>query len=80
MKKISNIKLYNHYVDNKIFQKVIKKSHLLFSDIRVKYSSSDIYEVYGVSKDSGISYLMNEFNYQFSLIYDNKIASNLHLL
>ena len=62
MKKISNIKLYNHYVDNKIFQKVIKKSHLLFSDIRVKYSSSDIYEVYGVSKDSGISYLMNEFN------------------
>lgn len=72
MKKISNIKLYNQYIDNKIFSKIIKKSHLLFSDIRVNYSSSFISEVYGQSKDSGISYLMNEFNLPCMLNIDFK--------
>ncbi len=62
MKKISNIKLYDQYIDIKNFNKVIKESHLLFSDIIVNYKSSDISEIYGKSKDSGISYLMNEFN------------------
>ena len=62
VKKISNIKLYNRYIGIKNFNEVIKNSNLLFSDIKVNYSSSDISEVYGLSKDSGISYLMNEFN------------------
>ena len=61
MRKISNIKLHNKYIDIKNFNKVIERSHLLFSDIKVNYTSSDISEVYGLSKDSGISYLMNEF-------------------
>ena len=62
MKKISNITLYNRYLDIKNFNKVIEKSHLLFCDIQVNYTSSDVSEIYGVSKDSGISYIMNEFN------------------
>lgn len=56
MKKINNITLYE------TFSHIIHKSHILFSDIEVNYASSDMLEIYGVSKDSGISYLMNEFN------------------
>ncbi len=62
MRKISNIKLYNNYINIKNFNKVLENTNLLFSDIKVNYQSSDISEVYGKSKDSGISYLMNEFS------------------
>ena len=60
--KINNITVYDYYLNINAFNKIIKNSHLLFSDIKVNYISSDISEVYGKSKDSGISYLMNEFN------------------
>ncbi len=46
----------------KNFNKVLENTNLLFSDRKVNYQSSDISEVYGKSKDSGISYLMNEFS------------------
>ena len=62
MKKISNIKLYEEYIEIDEFQKVMQNSNLLFTDLNTNYKSSYISEVYGISKDSGISYLMCEFN------------------
>lgn len=62
MKKISNIKLYENYIELDDFKKVMLNANLLFADLNTNYKSSYISEVYGVSKDSGISYLMSEFN------------------
>lgn len=62
LKKVPNIQIYNKYLDINEFNHVIKRSHLLFSDIKINYSSSLTTEIYGLSKDSGISYIMNEFN------------------
>ena len=62
LKKTPNIKIYDKYVSIKKFNALVLNANLLFSDINVNYYSSDDYEIYGISKDSGISYLMNEFD------------------
>jgi hypothetical protein len=77
LNKVKNIITFNRYLDNKEFIQIIKKSHVLFCDLQTKYRSSGNFEVYGKSKDSGISYLMNEFNMPSLL---NKEFSNLYEL
>ena len=72
---VKNIITYKKFIKIKNFTEVIQNSHLLFYDIRVNYNSEGISEVYGLSKDSGISYLMNEFNMP-SLINDQFINLN----
>lgn len=81
LNKIKNITTFNRYIENKEFIKIIKKSHILFCDLQTKYYSLGSNEVYGKSKDSGISYLMNEFNMpsllnnQFSNLYELRNGS-----
>jgi len=61
MKKIKNIKLFDSFISIEDFEKYMIEADLLFSDILVDYNISDMSEVYGKTKDSGISYLMAEF-------------------
>ncbi len=72
IKKIPNIKLFEKYVDIQTFNKILRKSHLLFCDVKVNYEASDVTETYGKSKDTGVSYLMNEFNLPCMLNSDFK--------
>ena len=62
IKNLPNIILYNKYVSLKEFNDVLNKSHLVFYDIVVNYNSSYVQEIYGRTKDSGINYIINEFN------------------
>lgn len=75
MKKYKNIKLYKSYIEINEFNDVMKKADVLFSDIVVDFNLSDMSEKYGITKDSGISYLMNEFTIPCIL---NKEFNNLH--
>ena len=62
LNKVKNISTYNRYLENKEFIQIIKKSHILFCDLQTKYQGLGSTEIYGKTKDSGITYLMNEFN------------------
>jgi len=74
MKELSNIEVFESYVPLELFDEIISKADLLFSDIVVDFNLSDLSEIYGVTKDSGISYLMIQFN-KLSLL--NKEFINL---
>ena len=74
MKKIENIKLFNSYISIKEFDEIMLNADLLFSDLVVDFKLSDLNEVYGVTKDSGISYLMIQFN---KVSFLNKEFKNL---
>ncbi|MGF1793551.1 hypothetical protein L4D21_23455 [Photobacterium profundum] len=54
---ISNVYTYDSYLSQEEFDRVMLSSDLLFSDINVQYRN----EVYGLTKDSGVSYLMAEY-------------------
>lgn len=61
MKSIQNIELYDEYISVKEFNSVLNKADLLFSEIMVDFNLSDMSEKYGLTKDTGISYIMIEF-------------------
>lgn len=60
-KKIQNIHYYLDYVSEEEFNIQIRRSSVLFNEINIKYINSDFEEIYGLTKDSGISYLMYEY-------------------
>lgn len=74
MKKVTNIKVFENYVTLTTFDDVMSKCDLLFSDLVTEFNLSDLSEKYGTTKDSGISYLMIQFN-KISII--NKDFLNL---
>ncbi|MEZ9514999.1 hypothetical protein AB4240_09320 [Vibrio splendidus] len=53
-----NIMTFEDYIPNSDFTEMMSKADLIFSQVNVKYWG----EIYGESKDSGISYLMSEFS------------------
>ncbi|WP_064791772.1 hypothetical protein [Shewanella woodyi] len=59
--KMKNVKLFEGFVEQAIFDKVMKESDLLFSYVNVDCNLQGIEERYGFTKDSGISYLMAEY-------------------
>lgn len=62
---LTNLKYYSEYVSQEEFSSQLLSASLLFSNINVSYRN----EVYGVSKDTGVSYLMAE--YGLPLIVNN---------
>jgi len=62
MKNIQNIIVYDTYVSNDEFNIKMKNANLLFSELVTSFELSDMKETYGVTKDSGISYQMIEYN------------------
>ncbi|MFT5760367.1 MAG: glycosyltransferase involved in cell wall biosynthesis [Alteromonadaceae bacterium] len=57
-KNINNVIWFDDYLSQKEFDEVMLKANFLFTDIKVNYRN----EQYGVSKDTGVSYLMTEYN------------------
>jgi hypothetical protein len=57
VKKLDNVIYFPEYVEQEEFDLYMNECNLLFSDINVKYGD----EIYGQSKDSGVSYLMAEY-------------------
>lgn len=54
---LENVKIYREYVCQAEFDNEMESAHLLFSYVNVHYRN----EIYGLSKDSGVSYLMSEY-------------------
>ncbi len=57
----SNIRVYHSFIPVEEFNNEILSAHLLFSEIVVNFNGDDMSEMYGITKDSGVSYLMAEF-------------------
>lgn len=60
-KSIKNIIYYEDYVDQFEFSRVMCSSDIIYSDINIKSINQGTEERYGVTKDSGVSYLMLEY-------------------
>ncbi|HBY86120.1 MAG TPA: hypothetical protein DEO86_09615 [Colwellia sp.] len=58
---LKNVVYYKAFVEQEEFDKVMNSASALFSVVNVDYNHQGITEVYGETKDSGISYLMAEF-------------------
>lgn len=59
--QVHNIKTFAGFISIEEFNAEIAQAHLLFSEIVTDYNGDDMREVYGITKDSGVSYLMAEF-------------------
>lgn len=62
MTTVENIIVYDKYVANIEFNNQMSKANLLFSELVTSFELSDMKEIYGITKDSGISYQMAEYN------------------
>lgn len=71
-RNLSNVKYYLDFVDPNVFAEQIRTSSLIFSELNLEYTNSDFFEVYGLTKDSGVSYLMYEFSKPGLFNYDFK--------
>lgn len=60
--KVPNIKTFTGFLSIEKFNAEIAQAHLLYSEIVTEYNGDDMSEVYGITKDSGVSYLMAEFS------------------
>jgi len=56
--QINNIKIYFDFVPSEEFERQMNRASLLFSDFPVEIEFGKTTEIYGKTKDSGISYLM----------------------
>jgi len=54
----SPMMLFEEYLPPESFELLLEESHLVLADVEVTYSRYDYREIYGVSKDSGLSYAM----------------------
>jgi len=59
--KLNNIKFFDNYVDKTTFDQQMLNADIIFGNVNVEYKLQGVMEKYGVSKDSGLSYLMIEF-------------------
>ena len=59
--KLMNVKYFTAHVPQEVFESVMQSANLIFSDINVNYENDGVVERYGVTKDSGVSYLMLEY-------------------
>ncbi len=59
---LDNIRYFESFVDAKIFNQEMQTATILFSELNINYKNSDFDEIYGTSKDSGVSYLMYEYS------------------
>lgn len=59
--KLDNLAYFEEYVSKEKFDDYLKKSDFLFSEINVEYRNGEISEIYGKTKDSGVSYLSIEY-------------------
>ena len=53
-----NLIKYDRYLSQKEFDDVMTMADILYSDLNVNYRN----EIYGVSKDTGVTYLMSEYS------------------
>lgn len=74
---IENVQVFESFVDQITFDKIMKESDILFSYININYCMQGIGELYGKTKDSGISYLMAE--YALPLIVNSDFENFQHL-
>jgi hypothetical protein len=57
-KKLQNIRYFNKFISEEEYTKELTTAGCLFSDINISFTKEDYKEIYGLTKDSGISYLM----------------------
>jgi hypothetical protein len=60
-KAMTNVVAFEKYLSINCFNEYLRNTDILFSEINLNYKISDMSEIYGITKDSGISYLMAEF-------------------
>lgn len=58
---LKNVIYYKSFVKQAEFNQVMESASALFSTVNVNYDHQGVAEIYGRTKDSGISYLMAEF-------------------
>lgn len=75
--QILNVKIFEEYVSVEDFTNYMSKADLLYSEINVDFKNSDFTEIYGVTKDSGISYLMYE--YELPALLNNSFNNLPHV-
>lgn len=61
LRNLNNITTFLEFISIEDYTKYIDKADILYSDLVINYKISDMSEIYGKTKDSGISYLMLEF-------------------
>lgn len=59
--KLKNVYYFDFYIDQKIYNSYMEQADILFSYINIDYNNAGYSEIYGQSKDSGVSYLMLEY-------------------
>ncbi|ACM92277.1 hypothetical protein NAMH_1658 [Nautilia profundicola AmH] len=74
---LNNVKYFQHYLSDEEYQQELKTASLIFSELRVEFFKEDYEEIYGETKDTGISYLM--IKYSLPLIVNIEFK-NLHVL
>lgn len=59
---LDNVKFYKDYVSQEEFDEVMSRAWLVYAYVNVHYSFDGVPEIYGVTKDSGVSYFMSEYS------------------
>ena len=59
---IENLITFDDYVSVEDFKSQMNNATVLFTDFNLFYENSDFFEIYGKTKDTGISYLMREYS------------------
>lgn len=55
---IGNVKVYEEFIPTEEFEEELNSSELLFTDMHLNFKKEDYWELYGETKDTGITYLM----------------------
>ncbi|WP_282134862.1 hypothetical protein [Seonamhaeicola maritimus] len=75
------ISLWDEFVDNKTFNNELLSTQFLIGNINIDYTENNIKEVYGQSKETGVLFLMMQYNipilfpeeYKYSSLYKSSI-------
>jgi hypothetical protein len=74
---LKNVTYYEVFVDESEFDTILRGTDVLFSFVNVNYDNQGVQEVYGKTKDSGVSYLMSEYGLPLLVNNDFKNLSYL---
>ncbi len=70
---LENMRYFTDFISPEDYERELQATTLLFSDLHVDFRKEDYVETYGVTKDSGISYLM--INYALPCLMNSEFQN-----
>jgi len=77
LKQLANVITFDEYVSRKDFDYYIDRAAVVFGDLNVVYENHEFLEVYGETKDTGLSYFTVESRIPLLVNYEFKNIQNL---